>query len=304
MTEISEARTEEKRLVAEEHELERDRQHRKHRMLGRFLNLYMGSPLPIKIILLAFGLLYSPPMVQNLISCLRAPKTGQLRVVSGPEFIYMYIMGVWGLIFCGLDYYLEGQQYIAPLGWLYLGIVLFTLVTIGLDFRGGAWLGIIVATLAIVAAVGWWGERADIPVLELIGDAIAWFHLEKFPRPFVLALSLGILLIYLIVYIRMNLVNVLRIEGNYVQVWTLASRSPKDTRASFSLVPDFDDLNEAILGFCCRLNLKSKSSRIQSHEFPNMPGGPVVERIAAHMLNAQEVKLTTEFGDDGEEDDS
>ncbi|MEZ6107980.1 MAG: hypothetical protein R3B96_18175 [Pirellulaceae bacterium] len=54
------------------------------------------------------------------------------------------------------------------------------------------------------------------------------------------------------------------------------------------MVPDFDDLNEAILGFCCRLNLKSKSSRIQSHEFPNMPGGPVVERIAAHMLNAQE----------------
>ncbi|MEZ6107979.1 MAG: hypothetical protein R3B96_18170 [Pirellulaceae bacterium] len=38
-----------------------------------------------------------------------------------------------------------------------------------------------------------------------------------------LALSLGILLIYLIVYIRIDLVNVLRIEGNYVQVWTLAS---------------------------------------------------------------------------------
>lgn len=303
MSSVEEVKSEEKRLMREEIELERDRQHRKHRVLGRVLNLYLGAPLPIKIVLLIFGVLYSPPMVQNLIACLRAPKTGTLRVIAGPEFIYLYLMSIWGLIFCLLDYYLEGKQLIAPLAWIYVGIVGFTLVTIGLDFRSGSWLGILVFAAAVIAAVGWWGERAEVPVLELIGRGIKWFELNEFPRAYVFAISLFILLIYIVVYIRMNLVNVLRIEGNYVQVWTLASRSPKDTRASFSLVPDFDDLNEALLGFCCRLNLKSKSPRIQSHEFPNMPGGPVVERIAAHMLNAQEVEVTNDYSNASTEDD-
>lgn len=303
MNSVDEQKPEEKKLLREEIEVDRERQHRKHRMLGRVLNLYIGSPLPIKIVLLVFGLLYSPPMVQNLVACIRAQKTGTLRVISGPEFIYLYIMGLWGMIFCFLDYQLEGRGYVAPLPWLYFGIVGFTLVTIGLDFRGGSWLGILVAALALVAAVGWWGEHQKIPVLELIGKAINWLQVDDFPRPLVFVTSLFILIIYVIVYIRMNLVNVLRIEGNYVQVWTLASRSPKDTRASFSLVPDFDDLNEAILGFCCRLNLRSKSSRIQSHEFPNMPGGPVVERMAAHLLNAQEVEVTNDFGASAEDDE-
>ncbi len=304
MNSPEEIKAEEKRLMREEVEQVRQDQRKRHRALGWFLNLYLDSPMPVKIIFLVFGMLYSPAMVQNLVACLRAPKSGKLHVVAGPDFIYVYPLAVWGFIFCVLDYYLEGQQLIAPLTWLYLGLLLFTIVTIGLDFRGGSWLGVIVVSLAIVAAVGWWGEHQKIPVIELIGKGIRWFELDEFPRRMVFATSLFLLLIYIGVYIRMNLIGVLKIEGNYVQVWTLASRSPKDTRASFSLVPDFDDLNELLLGFSCRLNLKSKSPRVQSHEFPNMPGGPVVEQIATHLLNAQEVELTQDpFDQGGGEDD-
>lgn len=289
--------------AAEAEKKERDPK-RGHRMLGGFLNLYLRSPLPLKIVFLLLGMLYSPAMVQNLIACLRAPKIGTLRVISGPEFIYIYPMAIWGLIFCGIDRYLETQALNAPLVWLYLGLVLFTVITMGLDFRGGSWLGVIIVVIAIVAAVGWWGEKNHVPILSLVGDAIAWFHLERIPREFVFTLSVLLLVIYLGVWIRMNLVDVLKIEGNYVQVWTFASRSPKDTRASFSLVPDFDDLNEVLLGFSCRLTLKSKSPRVQSHDFVNMPGGPVVEHIATHLLNAQEVEVRNDpFAETGTEGD-
>ena len=304
MNAFDDRKAEQKLQMRDEIEQLRSEQKRRHKTLGWVLNLYLKAPFALKIVFLIFGLLYSPAMVQNLVACLRAPKSNRLRVIAGPEFIYLYPMAIWGLIFCGIDYYLEGQQLISPLTWLYLGLVVFTFVTIGLDFRGGNWLGVIVVAVALIAAVGWWGERAEVPVLELIGRTVRWFGLDVFPREFVFVLSLVLLLIYVIVMVRMNLVNVLKIEGNYVQVWTLASRSPKDTRASFSLVPDFDDLNEVLLGFACRLNLKSKSPRVQSHEFPNMPGGPVVEQIATNLLSSLEVELTESlFDDQGVEDD-
>ncbi|MEZ6107978.1 MAG: hypothetical protein R3B96_18165 [Pirellulaceae bacterium] len=37
------------------------------------------------------------------------------------------------------------------------------------------------ANLAVVERRWDGGEQPTFPVLELIGDAIAWFHLEKFP---------------------------------------------------------------------------------------------------------------------------
>ena len=293
--------------LAKEHALAREEQKRRHRMLGLFLSFYLKLPLPMKIVFMAFAILYSPAMVQNLAACVRAEKTGRLRVISGPEFIYFYMAGIWGLLFSVIDYFLEQAGHSSPpMAWLYIGLLLFTFVTVGLDFKGGAWFGVIVVIFALLAMLGWAVDKQDIPFLSVLGSFFAFFDLKTFPRQFVFAMSIGILVIYLIVWIRMNLHHVLKIEGNYVQVWNFASRSPKDTRASFSVVPDFDDLNEAILGFACRLNLNSKSNRIASHEFPNMPGGPVVEQIATNLLNAQEVEIMGDAFDDqfaGADDD-
>lgn len=278
---------------------ERQDQRRKHKMLGAFLNMYLKMPLPLKIVFLLLGMLYSPVMVQNLAACIRAERTGRLRAISGPEFIYFYMAGAWGLIFCVVDHFLTQAGHTSPpMTWAYIALLLFTFVTVGLDFKGGSWFGVVIVVFGLVAVGGWFGEKNDIPLLNIVGGYINWIGIKTFPRSFVFSMSVGILIIYLGVWIRMNLIRVLKIEGNYVQVWTFASRSPKDTRASFSLVPDFDDINEAILGFACRLNLRSKSRRIQSHEFANMPGGPVVEQLATHLLNAQEVEVMADFYDD------
>lgn len=293
--------------LAKEHARERDEQRKRHRMLGAFLSFYLKLPLPMKIVFMAFGVLYSPVMVQNLAACVNAEKTGRLRVISGPEFIFCYMAGAWGMIFCIIDYFLsQANQTSPPMTWIYVGLLLFTLITVGLDFKGGSWFGVIVILFALLAVLAWYVEKEDIAMFAVFSNFFDFFSIKTFPRQFVFALSTGILLIYSIVWVRMNLHHVLKIEGNYVQVWNFASRSPKDTRASFSLVPDFDDINEAILGFSCRLNLRSKSRRIASHEFANMPGGPVVERIATSLLNAQEVEVMGDHFDDqfaGADDD-
>jgi hypothetical protein len=255
-------------------------------------------------------------MVQNLFACLRSTTTGKLRAISGPDYIYFYLAGIWGLIFCWISplFSSSGQE---VLTWIYLSLVLLTYITIGLDFKGASWVGILVLLFGLFAVLGWIGAQREIPILELIWPMFDWFKIAvvqtgedteivQFPRSYVFALSAASLFIFTIVWIRMNLVRVLKIEGNYVQVWTLAHKSPKDTRASFSLIPDYDDINEAVIGFSCRLNLRSKSSRIASHEFPNMPGGPVIEHVATHLLNAQEVKFAEDdhyLDDDGGDDD-
>ena len=316
MSETKEATDKELESMREDAHRKRKEQHRRHRTLGAFLNFYLWLPTPLKFVFLLFGLVYSPPMVQNLLACINAPKSQRLRVISGPDYIFFYMVGIWGLIFSGIVTLLpEGenvsvwsQDLQIALTWLYLSLMLFTFITVGLDFKGGSWIGIVIVLFGLFAVIGWIGARQNIPLLEMIWPAFAWFGLTEFPVNFVFALSCGSLGIFLVVWIRMNLVRVLKIEGNYVQVWTLAAKSPKDTRASFSLVPDYDDINEAVLGFSCRLNLKSKSSRIQSHEFANMPGGPVVENIATNLLNAQEVRFANEddlyhSDDDGEDDE-
>ena len=55
--------------LAKEHALAREEQKRRHRMLGLFLSFYLKLPLPMKIVFMVFGILYSPAMVQNL-ACL------------------------------------------------------------------------------------------------------------------------------------------------------------------------------------------------------------------------------------------
>ena len=105
--------------LAKEHALAREEQKRRHRMLGLFLSFYLKLPLPMKIVFMAFGILYSPAMVQNLAACVRAEKTGRLRVISGPEFIYFYMAGIWGLLFSVIDYFLEQAGHSSPpMAWL------------------------------------------------------------------------------------------------------------------------------------------------------------------------------------------
>lgn len=315
MSDLKEASEKELESMREDAIQTRKEQQQRHRALGALLNFYLWLPTPLKFVVLLFGLVYSPPMVQNLLNCINAPKRGRLRVISGPDYIFFYMVGIWGLIFCGIVSLLPDgdgggtftRDLQVVLTWLYLSLMLFTFITIGLDFKGGSWVGVAIVLFGLIAVLGWIGAQNEIPFIEMIWPAFAWFGLAEFPTNFVFALSCASLLIFTFVWIRMNLVKVLKIQGNYVQVWTLAAKSPKDTRASFSLVPDYDDINEAILGFSCRLNLKSKSSRIQSHEFANMPGGPVVEHIATHLLNAQEVAFATDddlyHSDEGGEDD-
>lgn len=299
MTDSQHSSDEKNHELAKEHARERDEQKKRHRMLGAFLSFYLNLPLPLKIVFMVFGVLYSPAMVQNLAACVNAEKTGRLRVISGPEFMYFYMAGAWGMILCIIDYFMVKAGHTSPpMTWLYIGLLLFTFVTVGLDFKGGSWFGVIVVLFALMAILAWYVERENIAMLAIFGNFFEFFGIKSFPRQFVFAMSSGILVIYAIVWIRMNLHHVLKIEGNYVQVWNFAARSPKDTRASFSLVPDFDDINEVILGFSCRLNLRSKSRRIASHEFANMPGGPVVERIATSLLNAQEVEVMRDRFDD------
>lgn len=303
--------------LKEEQERSKKKQMKSHPALGAVLNFYLWLPTPLKIVVMILGLVYSPPMVQNMYYCLRSPSTGKLKAISGPDYIFFYLAGMWGLIFCWTSpLFSEGVQ--SVMTWIYFSLVLLTYITVGLDFKGAAWVGVLIILFGLFAVAGWIGSQNDVPVLELIWPMFDWFRIaavevdgevvRQFPRNYVFPLSAASLFIFVLVWIRMNMYNVLKIEGNYVQVWTLAHKSPKDTRASFSLIPDYDDINEALMGFSCRLNLKSKSSRIASHEFPNMPAGPVVEHIATHLLNAQEVKFAEddhfgEGGGDGEDDD-
>ena len=62
--------------LAKEHALAREEQKRRHRMLGLFLSFYLKLPLPMKIVFMVFGILYSPAMVQNLAACVEPKRRG------------------------------------------------------------------------------------------------------------------------------------------------------------------------------------------------------------------------------------
>lgn len=62
-------------------------------------------------------------------------------------------------------------------------------------------------------------------------------------------------------------------------------KSFKDMWVSFSLIFDYDDINEVFFGFSCCFNLCFKSSWIVLYEFVNMFGGFVVEYIVIYLFN-------------------
>lgn len=286
------------------HEAEIARRHRER--LGFWMGIYDRMPLLIKLpIILVLGLLYQPMLAQNMLSCVRASKTGRLRAIHGSELVLLYPLGLYGMLF----------SLIAPMSWvdqgvlcwLWLAIALYTIVTVTLDFVVGRWVGVILAVAVVVLALGWYGQKYDIPLLNMIGSAMDWFALKEFPRNLLFAFSLGILLLYAISWTVANFVEVFMIHGNMVTVWTFLHRSPSDTRASFSIVPNPRDLNELILAFSIQLKLVSKSARVKGHNFDYMPGGLFVESVAAALLNAQEVTAATgpwsSEGDAESEDD-
>ncbi|MCB0325133.1 MAG: hypothetical protein KDD69_16225 [Bdellovibrionales bacterium] len=279
--------------------------HRGHPALGFVVNSILGLPLLVQlpIYILAF-VFYSPPAVLNLWNCVRAIRSKEqqrLRVISGPEFLFLYPLIAWGYVAWAVTVLEWVPQPVTC--WLYLALVVYTLITIGLDFKSTGWFGTGIVVIALLAILGWWASANDIPYLEIIGHFFAWFGLREFPASLVFAISSFLAFVYLIMFIHMNLYNVLRVDGNYVQVWNFLGSSPKDTRATFTLVPGNDDVNELCLNFAIPVELKSKSPRVKSHSFENVPGGPVVEQVVTALLNAQEVRSLEPNFDNGESED-
>lgn len=277
-----------------------------HPALGWVVNKILKLPyllqLPIYALVFVF---YSPPVTVNTRACVKSIRdNARLRIVHGPEFMFVWPLISMGFLFCLLAE--AGWVPGAVLSWLYICLLVYTLVTIGMDFKAAGWFGTVIAVIALLAVVGWVATVMEIPVVAYLGTLVTLFGIESFPTSVVMAVSSVLLLLYVFVFVHMNLYDVLIIDGNYIQKKNFLGRSPHDTRTSFSIEPGTDDVNEYWLGFSIPIRLKSKTSRVSSHNLENVPAGPIVEAVITHLLNALEIRATDsewELEDEGDHEE-
>ncbi len=273
--------------------------HRQAERATRWLRALLALPGWVRIpLLVGVFLLYSPPLVFNLISIMNVTRTNRLRVYSYPAFVFTWPIIAWGLVFGGLKTLGVPD---AVLAWAYLMLLVFTMVTMGFDFKFGGWLGIIATVTVVIVALGWWGSATDIAVFHRIRELLSgWLTL---PVGWVVTLSVFLLVIYLVMMTLRRFNKRLRIHGNLVIIDTLLGKIDRNTRASYGINDDVPDVNELLLGMCSAFLLEGKGT-VSSHEFKNVPGGPLVTRVIEEMLAATAVEDETDLlSDDGGNDD-
>lgn len=210
---------------------------------------------------------------------------------------YPKLLFIWPLLLAGLVLYpLAG--WISPeapndsetLGWVYLFITLFVLLTLGVDVdrNQAIFLVVLVGGLWVL---GLW--LRDSKGFTLFGDIYRWFDALnlRYNREFGFALSLLLLLPYLVMLGLARLNDYWKITHNEFEHYSLGRMDDSLGRGAKTIRTAYPDMFEAILGLAGTLVVFNASGTRELRRIPHVMFLPFVRKRLNQILERTAITM-------------
>lgn len=232
----------------------------------------------------------------------KKPRRAQEVVFIG----YPKLLFIWPLILAGLLLY-PIAGWVSPdapsesetLGWLYLWITIFVILTLGVDIARNQAVFVVVLVGA-VWVLGLWLH--DTQGFTLFGDIYRWFDAlnVRYNREFGLALSLILLLPYLVMLGLARLNDYWRITHNEFEHYSFGRMDDSLGRGAKTIRTYYPDVLEMILGLAGTLVVYNASGTRELRRIPHVMLLPFVRKRLNRIL--ERTAITVASYEDDEED--
>lgn len=219
---------------------------------------------------------------------------------------YPKLLFIWPLLLCGLLFWPlagwlspEAPNESEALGWIYLWVTVFVVLTLGVDIDRNQAIFLIVLAVAVWMLGLWLHEKQGF---TLFGDVYRWFASMdvRYNRAFGLSLSLILLVPYLMMLGLARVNDYWRITHNEFEHYSLGKMDDSLGRGAKTIRTSYPDMFEALLGLAGTLVVYNATGTRELRRIPHVMFLPFVRRRLNRIL--ERTAVTAEQLDEEDEE--
>ncbi len=225
----------------------------------------------------------------------------QVTFVAFPKLFFVWPLIVVGFLFYFVAAGMEpGGGGLEVLGWLYIGLILLVLLTLGVDVTRNQAIVWGVLILAI-----WIGGQylQDVKGITIVGDLYRWLNgLDaEYNRGFGLAVSLMLLVPFIVMLIHSYMDDRWRITHNEFEHYSFGRMNDSLGRGAKTIRTEFPDIFELLLGMSGTLIVFNATGTKELRRIPHIMFLPFVRTRLNKIL--ERTAITAAMAEAEEDDD-
>lgn len=214
----------------------------------------------------------------------------EVRFTAYPKLLY-----IWPIILAGFLLYplagaaADGSTFEAVLGWVYIMIIAFVILTLGVDVDRNSAIFLVVLTVAVWLGAFVLENFKDVPILSWVHDFFVEQLNVKYDRGFGMALSVILLIPFTMMVIVARFNDRWRITHNEFEHYSFGKMDDSLGRGAKSIRASYPDVFELVLGMAGTLVVYNATGTQELRRINNVLFLPLVRKKLNKILETTSV---------------
>lgn len=206
----------------------------------------------------------------------------EVAFVSYPKLLFVWPLILAGLLFWPIAYW-GGDGVLESLGWVYIMVALFIVLTLGVDVdRNQAVFWAVLILMLLIFAV-WLRDAHSMPVLGWIGRFFDGFDV-RYDKGLGLAISFVLLVPYVVMIFWARMNDRWRITHNEFEHYSFGRKDDALGRGAKTIRTEFPDFFELLLGGAGTLIVFNATGQQELRRIPHVLFLPHVRKKLNKVL--------------------